>query len=107
MEPDVGIWDRLTKAVLFLLLVALVVLLMQLYVPLFKQNQRYRERNLELEAEIQKEQQLAASMEKEIIALQTDQEAIERRSREQLGYGKEGEAIFRFETPRTNRPAGR
>lgn len=107
MEPNVGIWDRLTKAVLFLLLVALVVLLMQLYVPLFKQNQRYRERNLELEAEIQKEERLAASMDKEINALQNDREAIERRSREQLGYGKEGEAIFRFETPRTNRPVGR
>lgn len=107
MEPNVGIWDRLTKAVLFLLLVALVILLMQLYVPLFKQNQRYRERNLELEADILKEEMLAASMEKEIRDLQTDPEAITRRSREQLGYGKQGEAIFRFETPKTNRPAGR
>lgn len=102
MKPDIGIWDRLTKAVLFLLLVALVLLLAQFYVPLFKQNQRLREKNIRLDAAIRKEEDAARKMDKEIGALQTDPEAVERLAREQLGYGKPGETIFRFENPKTN-----
>lgn len=99
-----GIWDRLTQALLFCLLVALILLLAQFYVPLFKQNQRLRERNLQLEAMIQKEEASGRRMEREINALQSDPEAIERRSREQLGYGKPDEFIIRFDPPVTNRP---
>lgn len=98
MEPDTGIWGRLTRAVMFLLLVSLMVLLVQLYVPLFKQNQRYRERNLALETEIAKETATARLLDKEIIALRGDPDAIERRAREQLGYGKKGEVIIRFKS---------
>jgi len=95
-------WDRMTKAVLFLLLVALVLLLAQFYVPLFKQNQRLREKNIRLDAAIRKEEEAGRKMEKEIEALKTDPEAVERLAREQLGYGKPGETIFRFENPKTN-----
>lgn len=102
MKPDTGIWDRLSQAAFFLLLVALVILLAQFYVPLFKQNQRLRERNLSLEADIQREEARARSMDSEIESLQKDPEAIERLAREKLGYAKEGETIFRFESPNTN-----
>ncbi|MFT4692669.1 MAG: cell division protein FtsB [Limisphaerales bacterium] len=104
MEPYTGIWGRMTRAVMFLLLVALMVLLVQLYVPLFKQNQRLRERNLTLEKEISQQQTAARQMDQEIEALRIDPEAIERRAREQLGYGKDGEIIIRFKS--TNRVYG-
>ncbi len=104
MNPDTGIWDRLSKAAFLLLLVALVLLLAQFYVPLFKKNQRMREKNLRLEAAIQKEEEAGRRMEHEIESLQKDPEAVERLAREQLGYGKEGETIFRFESPDTNAP---
>lgn len=103
MKPDLGIWDRLTQALLFCLLVSLILLLAQFYVPLFKQNQRLREKNLQLEASIQKEEEAGQRMEREINALQSDPEAIERRAREQLGYGKPDEFIIRFNPPVTNR----
>ncbi|MBG86300.1 MAG: hypothetical protein CMO80_05300 [Verrucomicrobiales bacterium] len=98
MEPDTGIWGRLTRAVMFLLLVALLALLAQLYVPLFKQNQRLRERNIQLEKDIVEQEALARRMDQEIEALRSDPEAIERRAREQLGYGKQGEVIIRFKS---------
>ncbi|MBL6763325.1 MAG: septum formation initiator family protein [Verrucomicrobiae bacterium] len=98
-----GILDILTKGLLVCLLVALVLLLAQFYVPLFKQNQRYRELNLQLETAIQKEEAAGRRMEREITALQTDPEAIERRAREQLGFGKPDEFIIRFDPPQTNR----
>jgi len=102
MEPDTGIWDRLSQAAFFLLLVFLIVLVAQFYLPLFKQNQALRERNLRLEADIQREEALARRMDAEIELLQTDPEAIERLAREKLGYGREDETIFRFEAPTTN-----
>lgn len=92
----------MTKAVLFLLLVALVLLLAQFYVPLFKQNQRLREKNIRLDAAIRKAEEAGRRMDKEIEALQTDREAVERLARERLGYGKPGETIFRFEDSKTN-----
>jgi cell division protein FtsB len=104
VKPDTGIWDRLSKAVFLMLLVALVFLLAQFYVPLFKQNQRLRERNIRLEAAIQKGEAAGRRMEHEIESLQKDPDAIERLGREQLGYGKEGETIYRFESPDTNAP---
>ena len=104
MKPNLGILDLLTKALMVSLLVALVLLLAQFYVPLFKQNQRYRELNLKLEADIQREEEAGRRMEREITALQTDPEAVERRAREQLGYGKPDEFIIRFDPPETNRP---
>jgi cell division protein FtsB len=103
MKPNMGILDILTKGLLVCLLVALVLLLAQFYVPLFKQNQRYRELNLQLETAIQKEEAAGRRMEREITALQTDPEAIERRAREQLGFGKPDEFIIRFDPPQTNR----
>lgn len=106
MKPNTGYLDRLAQFLMFCLLVALVLLLAQFYVPLFKQNQRYRERNIQLEAAIQKEQARARAMEREINSLQTDPEAIERRAREQLGYGKSDEFIIRFDPPETNRFTG-
>lgn len=106
MRPDLGILDRLAQALLFCLLVALVLLLAQFYVPLFKQNQRLREKNLQLEASIQKAEAEARRMEREIHSLQNDPEAIERSIREQLGYGKPDEFIIRFDPPETNRFTG-
>jgi len=103
MKPNLGYLDRLAQFLMFCLLVALVLLLAQFYVPLFKQNQRYRERNIELEAAIQKEEAKARAMEREINSLQYDPEAVERRAREQLGYGKPDEFIIRFDPPETNR----
>ena len=50
---DLGIWDRLTRAVTILLVVAVVVGIGYLCVPLIQQNERMRQRNLELEPVIE------------------------------------------------------
>jgi len=104
VKPDTGIWDRLSQAVFFLLLVALILLLAQFYLPLFKHNQALREKNVRLDGLIQKQEADGRRMEHEINSLLTDDEAVERLARERLGYGKKGETIFRFESPNTNAP---
>jgi hypothetical protein len=48
---DLGIWDKLTKAVVFLLILAAMVAVAVWYLPLIKQNERLRQEILRLEGE--------------------------------------------------------
>ena len=102
---DLGIWSKLTKLVIFLLLLAVLVAVGVLYLPLIKENENYRKRNLQLEAEIQKEREISKQLESSIDTLRHDPKAIERLVREKLGYAKTGEVVIHFEMPVTNQPS--
>ncbi len=104
MNVDLGIWSKLTKLVIVLLLIAVLAAVGILYLPLIKRNENYRKRNLELEAEIQKERELSKQLETSIDTLRRDPKAIERLVRERMGYAKTGETVVRFEMPATNLP---
>ena len=56
---DLGIWDKLTKALVFLVILAAMVAVAVWYLPLIKQNERMRQAILRLEGEIIKEEELA------------------------------------------------
>ena len=43
MKVDLGIWDKLTRVVIFLLFVAGILLVAIWYLPLIKQNERMRQ----------------------------------------------------------------
>ncbi len=97
---DLGIWDKLTRAVTFLLVLAVVVGIGFLCVPLMQQNERMRQRNLELETQIEREEDAARALKATLDAHRSDPRAIERLAREKLGYAKPGEVVIRFqETP--------
>ena len=102
MNVDLGIWGKLTRVVIFLVLVALLLGVGVWYLPLIKQNERMRKEVLRLDAQIQKqvdgEKQLRASIE----ALRNDPKVVERLARETLGYARPGETVIRFEDARTN-----
>ena len=53
---DLGIWDKLTKAVVFLLIIAALLAVAVWYLPLIKQNERMRVEILRLEAEVTTEE---------------------------------------------------
>jgi cell division protein FtsB len=104
MHGDVGIWDKLTKIVILLIVVAFAVALGLWYLPLIHQNERMRKEILKLETEIKQEEEFCRQLRATIDALSKDPKAVERLARERLGYAKPGETIVRFENTATNAP---
>src|SRR5438552_13515760 len=102
MKVDLGIWDKLTRLVIFLLFVAGLLGLAVWYLPLIKQNERMRREILRLDAQIKKEKETAKQSKASIDALLYDPKAQERLARERLGYAKPGETVIRFEARSTN-----
>ncbi len=102
MKVDLGIWDKLTRVVIFLLFIAGILLVAIWYLPLIKQNERMRREILRLDTLIQKEDEAGKQLRTSIDALRRDPKAVERLARERLGYAKTGEIVIRFEAPLTN-----
>jgi len=99
MSLGVSIWDKLARFVVFLLFVAGLMGVALWYYPLIKQNERYRKRIFELEAQVQKEEETRKQLRVQIDALSRDDRAVERLARERLGYAKPGETVVKFEAP--------
>jgi cell division protein FtsB len=95
------IWDKLTRVVLFLLIIAAGVAIVLWYMPVIKQNERMRKDRLELDQKIQKETETAKKLDASIKALQ-DPRTVERLAREKLSYAKPGETVIHFDAPPTN-----
>ena len=107
MHVDLGIWSKLTRVVIFLLLAAGLLGVALWYFPLIKQNERMRKEVLRLDTQIQKEDEAGKQVKTSIDALRNDPKAVDRLAREKLGYAKPGETVIRFEEPVTNRTAVR
>jgi cell division protein FtsB len=102
MNVDAGIWTKLNRVVLFLILLAGVLVVALRYLPLIKHNERMRQQILRDDAKIQKAKAVNKDLKASIETLQTDPKAVERLARERLGYAKPDETVVRFETPATN-----
>src|SRR2546422_5893737 len=102
MHVDLGIWGKLTRIVTILLGAAGVLAVAVWYLPLIKQNERMRQRILQFDAQIQKEEEVGKQAKASIEALRRDPKTVERLARERLGYAKAGETVVRFEAPATN-----
>ena len=107
MNVDLGIWGKLTRVAIFLVLAAGLLLIGVWYLPLIKQNERMRKEVLRLDMQIQKEDESAKQLKTSIDSLRNDPKAVERLAREKLGYAKPGETVIRFEQPATNQTATR
>ena len=101
---DLGIWDKLTKAVVCLLIIAALLAVAVWYLPLIKQNERMRAEILRLEGEVTEEKKISMRRKVAIEALRNDPETVERYAREKLGLAKPGETVIRFEDPEPERP---
>lgn len=104
MNVDTGIWSRLTRIVIALLIVAALLGVGVWYLPLIKQNERMRKRTLRLDGEIQKQEVTHRKL-KTSIAAMDDPKTVERLAREKMGYARPGETVVRFEAPATNQTA--
>jgi cell division protein FtsB len=104
MNVDLGIWSKLTKAVVGLVVLAFLLLIGMCYLPLIHQNERMRREILRLDALLQKEEEKSKQLKTEIEALRNDPKTIERLTREKLGYARPDETVVRFEPATTNAP---
>jgi cell division protein FtsB len=102
MNVDLGIWNKLSRLVIFMLFLAGLLAVAVWYFPLIKQNERMRRSNLRLDNQIQKEEENARQLKASIDSLHYDPKAVERLARERLGYAKAGETVIRFEEATTN-----
>ena len=104
MNVDLGIWSKLTKVVVGLVVLAFLLLIGMYYLPLIHQNERMRREILRLDAQLQKEEEKSRQLKNEIEALRNDPKTIERLTREKLGYARPDETVVRFEPATTNAP---
>ena len=102
MNAETNLWDKLTGVVIFLLFIAGLLGVAVWYLPLIRQNERFRKEILRLDARIEKERETGKQLQSAIDALKRDPKAIERLMRERLGYAKPGETVIRFEAAPTN-----
>lgn len=98
MKVDLGIWSRLTQAVVALVALAVLVFICLAYQGPIEQNERMRREILRLDTELQKEETISRQMRAEIDALRNDPATVERLAREKLGYAKADETVIHFET---------
>ena len=107
MHVDLGIWAKLTRMVIFLLLLAGILAVIIWYLPLIKHNEALRKQILTLDTQIRHEEERTRRIEASIRALRTDAKAVERLAREKLGLAKVGETVVRFEEAPANPAAKR
>lgn len=100
MRVNLGIWEKLTRLVVFLLFVLGVVAVCLWYVPLIRQNEWMRQRMLQLDQRIKQEEDRGKLLRASVEAVKNDPKTIERLARANLGYAKPGETVIRFEGPK-------
>src|SRR6476646_5461711 len=100
MHVNLGIWDKLTRVVVFLLFIAGLLAVFFWYLPLIQQNERYRKYILKLDANRAEERRMARQLNGQIEAVQNGPRTLERLAREKLGWARTNETVIRFEPPR-------
>ena len=103
MNVDLGIWSKLTKVVVGLVVLAVLLLIGMCYLPVIHENERMRSPDHELnQDQIQNDEIKSKELQAQVDALLHDPKTVERLTREKLGYAKPDETVVRFESPATN-----
>jgi cell division protein FtsB len=98
VNVDLGIWSKLTKVVVGLVVLAVLLLIGMCYLPLIQENTRMRAQILKLNQQLEAETNQLNQLQSQIDALRNDPKTIERLAREKLGYAKPGETVIHFES---------
>jgi len=97
-----SIWDKLTRLVMALLVIAAVLGIIVWYEPVVQENQRMREEKFELEKKIDLESKIAKKLDTQLRSFENpalERTMVERLARERLSYAKPGENVIHFEPP--------
>ena len=102
MNVDLGIWSKLTKVVVGLVVLAVLLLMGMCYLPVIRENERMQRENFRLQRELETESEKSRQLQSQVDALLHDPKTVERLTREKLGYAKPDETVVRFESATTN-----
>jgi cell division protein FtsB len=102
VKVDLGIWSKLTKVVVGLVVLAALLLMGMCYLPVIHENERMRRQIMILQDQIKNEEDTSKNLQTQLDALLHDPKTVERLTREKLGYAKPDETVVRFESPGTN-----
>lgn len=97
VKVNLGIWSKLTNVVVALVVVAILLLIGECYLPVIQENERMQSQILKLQAQLKAEEQKSRQLQGEIEALQNDPKTVERLTREKLGYARPDETVIYFE----------
>ncbi|MGB9157298.1 MAG: septum formation initiator family protein [Chthoniobacterales bacterium] len=100
---EATIWQRLNRILFVLLFLALWLVIVSLFVPLYKQKQAALAEIDGLQAQTDEQKLLLARATREINWLKTDPTYLETIARDRLDLMKEGEAIFRLEPAKNSK----
>jgi cell division protein FtsB len=98
MHVNLGIWDKLSRVIVFLLFLAGLLAVFIWYLPLIKQNQRFRKQLLLLDTRIQEQEKIGRQLRASIDAVQNDPRTLERLAREKLALARSNEVVIVFES---------
>jgi cell division protein FtsB len=90
------------------LAVLVVIAVTAMFVPQFKQYHELRRKEAALQDEIRLEEEMVKHLKNQQERLRSDPRFVEKLAREELGYAKPGETVFRFiddEATLSNRPS--
>lgn len=96
MKVDLGIWERLSRLIMLLLIVAALLGVAVWYLPLIQTNEQMRREILVEEAKVEREREINSQLQAELDA-HSDPLTVERLARERLRYARPGETVIRFE----------
>jgi cell division protein FtsB len=105
VKVDLGIWSKLTKLVVGLVVLAALLLIGMCYLSVIQENERMRRQIMIFQDQIQKEESRSRELQSQVDALLHDPKTVERLTREKLGYAKPDETVVRFESTATNAAA--
>lgn len=100
---DASIWQQLNRVLRVLLALAGLLVLVSLFVPQQKRLAQSRGEIDELQAQVSEQKMLLARQTREVNLLKTDATYLETIARDRLDLMKDGETIFRLESPQSKR----
>jgi len=96
---EATVWQRLNSILRGLLLVAAILVIISLFLPLYKKLGQGGTENESLQSQVNDQKILLARQTREVNLLKTDPVYLETMARDKLDLMKEGETIFRLEPP--------
>lgn len=98
LKLDYGWTSVLIKIAYVLFFIAAVAGIATYYIPLIKKTRSFQRELESKQVALQKEEETNAKLKREIDLLKKDPEYVEKVARDKLGYGRDGETIYRFES---------
>ena len=96
---EASVWQRLNSVLRVLLAVAVALVILSLFLPLYKKRTQSQNEIDNLQLQVNEQKTLLARQTREVNLLKTDPVYLETIARDRLDLMKEGETIFRLEPP--------